>query len=190
MAGLVADFSISLDGFVAGRDPGMEQPMGEGGEALHAWMFGDVDPVDAQIAQQMRTNTGAVILGKRTFDLGIAHWQDVPFAVPCFVLTHAELPDRRERSGTFHFVTAGLEEALRLARPAAGDRDVRLMGASTARQYLAAGLVDEIALQVVPLLLGGGERLFPADVPVARLERIASRASARVTHVRYRLPRG
>ena len=190
MARLVADFSMSLDGFVAGPNVGMEQPMGEGGEALHAWMFGDVDPVDARITQQMRANTGAVILGKRTFDVGIAHWQDVPFPVPCFVLTHAALPDRQERNGSFRFASGGLEEALRLARAAAGDREVRLMGASVARQYLAAGLVDEIALQLVPLLLGAGERLFPAGMAATGLERIASCESPRASHVRYRLPRG
>ena len=126
MARLVADFSMSLDGFVCGPNVGMEQPMGEGGEALHAWMFGDVDPVDARITQQMRANTGAVILGKRTFDVGIAHWQDVPFPVPCFVLTHAALPERRELSGSFRFV-GGLEEALRLARAAAGEDTLTLV---------------------------------------------------------------
>jgi dihydrofolate reductase len=189
MGGVIADFSISLDGYVAGPDVGPADPMGIGGEALHAWMFGDVDPVDAAQLERIRSGIGAVVLGRRTYDLGLPYWQDVPFPAPCFVLTHAPLPPRRERSGRFVFVDAGIREALRLARDAAGGRDVRLMGALTARQYLAAGLVDEIALQVVPVLLGTGSRLFEGGAACA-LRRIDVTPSSRVVHLRHALVRG
>lgn len=184
MDAVIADFSISLDGYVAGPEVGPAHPMGIGGEALHAWMFGDVDPVDAAQLQRIRAGIGAVVLGRRTYDLGLPYWQDVPFPVPCFVLTHAPLPPRQERSGRFVFVEAGIREALRLARAAADGRQVRLMGASTARQCLAAGLVDEIALQVAPLLLGGGSRLFDGSAPRA-LRMIEALHSSQVTHLRY-----
>lgn len=187
---LICEFSMSLDGYIAGPGLSMDRPMGEGGEALHEWMFGDAPGPDNERAKrEMRERTGAVILGRRTCDLGRPHWNGTPFPVPSFVLTHRAAPADAEPG--FVFVNepvnaVGLETALRLARDAAGTRDVRLMGADVTRQYLAAGQVDEIVVQLVPLLLGGGARPFPEGV-ADRLRQTGCVAAPGATHLRYLL---
>ena len=161
MGKVTLDMSLSLDGFIAGPHVGVERPMGEGGERLHEWLFNtSASEVDAEVEREMSATTGAVVLGRRTFDVGVGLWGDVPFPVPCFVLTHEDREEIVKKSGTFTFVTDGIESALRQARAAAGEKDVRLMGANIAQQFLRAGLLDEIQINLVPVLLGDGIRLF------------------------------
>jgi dihydrofolate reductase len=190
MARVVLDVTMSLDGFMAGPDVSVENPMGIGGLRLHEWIL-DASPneVDAEIARGMQAGTGAVVLGRRTFDVGIHVWNDTPFPVPCLVLTHHPLAERLEKSGTFTFVT-DVRDAFDRATAAAGDRDVRLMGATVGQQFLAAGLVDEIRVQLAPVLLGAGRRLFEhLGNAHIELERLATVDSPHVTHLRYRVRR-
>jgi dihydrofolate reductase len=181
MGKLVLVFSMSLDGFVAGADIGMDNPMGNGGEQLHHWMASG-DPVDVEAVRAQLARPGAVVLGRTTYDLGRRHWDGTPYPVPSFVLTHRDAaPDPG-----FAFVRSGIEDALAAAREAAGSRDIVVMGAQAARQYLAAGLADELALQIVPVLLGSGARLFDRDVPQMQLTMLEARPSASVIHAIYR----
>ncbi len=188
MASVVLDFSMSLDGFIAGANVSTELPMGEGGMRLHEWLFAaPPSAVDAEAGRSMRETTGAVVLGRRTFDVGVGEWADTPFPVPCFVVTHDPLEERIENSGTFTFVD-DLEHAIQLAKAAAGGKNVRLMGADLARQALEAGLADEIGVQLVPVLLGGGHRLFEnLGVRHIELERESVVESPQVTHLRFRV---
>jgi len=135
----------------------------------------------------MHSTAGAVVLGRRTFDVGVNVWQDTPYPVPCFVLTHEPLEQRVETSGTFDFVT-DVDDACRLAIAAAGEKDVRLMGAELSQSFLRAGLVDEIRIQLVPVLMGDGRRLFD-DLGAERieLERADVIESPHVTHLRFRV---
>jgi dihydrofolate reductase len=157
---VVLYFTMSLDGYVAGADPSRENPMGIGGEALHDWMFGATQPADDALIARQKGNIGAVVLGRRTFDLGLEHWHDVPYPGPCLVVTHRAREPLPQKSGTFSFVTAGVADAVAQAKAVAGDREVKVMGAETARQVLALGLADRIELQLAPLLLHAGARLF------------------------------
>jgi dihydrofolate reductase len=202
MSKVVLDMSVSLDGIGAGPNPGPENPMGIGGERLHTWMpFFDPEQeptadvpaeseVDARMARELfATAQGAVVLGKRTFELGLEPWGGTPFPAPCFVLTHEARDDLVTANGTFTFVTEGIERAVRQAQAAAGDKDVLVMGGPTvAQEAVRAGLVDEIALHVVPVLLGAGSRLFEHLGPEAiELERIEVVASPQATHLRFRI---
>lgn len=204
MSKVVLDMSMSLDGFGAGPNPSAEDPMGVGGERLHAWMpFYDpkqestigvpaASEVDARMVQELfAAARGAVVLGKRTFDLGLAPWGGTPFPAPCFVVTHEARDDLETATGTFAFVTDGIERAVRRAQAAAGDKDVLVMGGPTiAQQAVRAGLVDEIAIHVVPVLLGAGSRLFEHLGPEAiELDRIELNASPHATHLRFRVVR-
>jgi dihydrofolate reductase len=159
MAKVLVYASMSLDGYIAGPDVSHDHPMGVGGEQLHTWMFTDTTPADHAVAERIRAEAGAVVVGRRTFDIGLDHWHDTPYPAPAFVLTHRPLPDLPQRSGTFSFVT-DLAEAVERAKAAAGDRTVLLMGADVKRQALTAGLVDEVMISLVPVLLGGGAKLF------------------------------
>jgi len=179
MARLVAAFSMSLDGFVAGPGIGTDAPMGHGGEALHDWMS-TPDEVDGSAMERHMARVGAVILGRTTYDVGRAHWSGTPYPAPGFVLTHR--PAAPDTGFTF---LSGLEEAVGRARASAGDRDIVVMGASVGRQCLAAGLVAELSLQIVPVLLGAGARLFePGDVP-RHLSMVSARPSRAVIHAIY-----
>ena len=188
MTRVIAEFSMSLDGYMAGPGVAIDAPMGEGGEALHDWMFAaDAGADNARMKRAMVERTGAVILGRRTFDLGVAHWDGTPFPVPSFVLTHRPLPEGIAPG--FSTAGEGIEAALRNARDAAGGRDVRLMGGEVVRQFLAAGLVDELLVQVAPLLLGGGVRPFP-DEHRGRLRQTERIAAPHATHLRFDVARG
>ena len=181
----VAAFSISLDGFGAGPQQSLQDPLGVGGKALHQWafstrtfqrMFGDeaagATGIDDDFAARSFANVGAWILGRNMFGPVRGPWPDdtwkgwwgasPPYHVPVFVLTHhPRAPLEMEGGTTFHFVTGGIQEALALAREAAGGQDVRIGGGpATIRQYLRAGLVDEIHLAMSPTLLGRGEPLL------------------------------
>lgn len=198
MTKVMVNMSMSLDGFVAGPHVGMEFPMGQGGERLHDWMFErgaarrgaasstSASGIDEQVTGEVYAMTGAVIIGKRTFSVGIDLWGDTPYPVPCFVLTHTPQAVRVEKSGTFTFVTDGIASALRQAQAAAGDRDINLMGADVVQQFLKAGLVDEIQINLVSVLLGNGLRLFEHfGIAPIDLESTRVLSSIDVTHLRY-----
>lgn len=189
MTRVVLDMSMSLDGFIAGSNVGREYPMGVNGKNLHTWIFSaPKDKVDADVEREMFARTGAVIVGNRTFEVGVDLWEDVPFPVPTFVLTHQGREKLIQKSGSFTFITDGIESALQQARAAAGDKDVRLMGADVAQQFLRAGLIDEIQINHVPILLGDGVRLFDhLDVKNSQLEKDRVLDSPHATHIRYRV---
>ena len=189
MTKVVLDMSMSLDGFIAGTNVGKEYPMGMNGENLHTWIFSTPkDKVDADVEREMFAKTGAVILGNRTFEIGVDLWGDVPFPVPSFVLTHKGREKLIKKSGTFTFVTDGIESALQQAQAVAGNKDVRLMGADIAQQFLSAGLIDEIQINHVPILLGDGVRLFEhLGIKNSRLEKDRVLDSPHVTHIHYRV---
>ncbi|WFE54591.1 dihydrofolate reductase family protein [Micromonospora sp. WMMD1155] len=199
MGRVVVSMSVSLDGFAAGPDVSEEQPMGVGGERLHEWLFRADDDravaadgvtptgVDAAQAREIHATTGAVVLGKRTFDVGVDLWEDTPFPVPCFVVTHEVREPLTMKSDVFTFVDDGLHSALRQARQAAGDRNVLIMGGpTTVRQFVKAGLVDEIRVQLVPVFLGIGTRPFDhLGTDHIELQRTAVIESPHVTHLRF-----
>jgi dihydrofolate reductase len=198
----IAAFTISIDGFGAGPAQSLQEPLGKGGESLHAWMLatrtfqrmvggdgGDTDSVDERFARRAMDGVGAWILGRNMFgpqrgdwpDDGWKGWwgDDPPYHVPTFVLTHHRRDPVPMAGGTtFHFVTGGIDEALARARAAAGEADVRIGGGvATLRQYLAAGLVDEMHLAISPVVLGSGEALFAGiDLPALGY-RVVERAS-------------
>jgi dihydrofolate reductase len=203
--------SVSLDGYVAGPNQTHDEPLGEGGEQLHEWAValkawrephgregGETGP-ESDLMEAMIRNTGATVMGRRMFSGGHGPWEDdpnadawwgddPPFHHPVFILTHhAREPVTKQGGTTYTFVTDGIRSALEQARAAAGDKDVAIGGgANVAQQYLAAGLVDELLLHVVPVLLGGGVRLFD-DQPPATLERTrVLEAPSGVTHLQYR----
>jgi dihydrofolate reductase len=201
MGAVVVDLTVSLDGFIAGSDDGPELPLGRGGERLFTWMSAGPEsnrveqrlaPPDASkvVVDEWMTEGGAIISGRRTFDIANG-WKDGhPIDVPIFVVTH-ETPTHGEWSPRVSFVTDGVERALELAQQAAGDLKVSVSGADIAQQLLRAGKLDEIQVSVVPLLLGGGVRLFDhvGPEPIA-LEQTRVIPSEGVTHLRYRVVRG
>jgi dihydrofolate reductase len=182
MSKVVLDVSMSLDGFVTGPNVRETEPMGDGGELLHAWMAEDHE-VDERMRRKVDASVGAVVIGRHTFDLGLGPWGGTPWpGVPSFVVTHRPRQDlRADNGGTFAF--GGLGDALRRAKEAAGDKDVFVLGADVARQLLGAGLLDEVWVHVVPLLLGGGTPLFAGE----RTELVpAESAAGTVAHLRLR----
>lgn len=202
MTDVVLDISMSLDGFVTGPRPRPGVPLGEGGQRLHDWMFGGhADPggptqhgetpdVNDAVARELFAATGAVLMGRRMFDLGVGPWGDTPFPVPCFVLTHRPHEDVVMASGTFTFITTGLTTALERAKASANGKNVLAHSPDVARQLLRAGLLDEIQLHLVPILLGAGGRLFDHTGETSReLELTGVIQAPDVTHLRYRLPR-
>ncbi|WNV90486.1 dihydrofolate reductase family protein [Umezawaea sp. Da 62-37] len=200
MGTVVVDLSMSLDGFIAGAGDGPSSPLGRGGEALFRWMAAGpeenrvesrISPPDASkaVVEEWTTGGGAIISGRRTFDIA-GGWRDGhPIDVPIFVVTH-EVPTSGQWSPRVSFVTEGLDRALELAQEAAEDRTVAIAGASLAQQLLRAGKLDEIQVSLVPVLLGGGVRLLEhfGDEPV-ELEQIRVVESDGVTHLRYRVVR-
>jgi dihydrofolate reductase len=191
MSKVVLRFGMSLDGFVAGPDIGVEYPMGRGGEELHDWMFKDHPDkaIDDAIVKEAFDTAGATVVGKRTFDLGVPHWGDTPYPAPSFVVTHEKRDSQPMKSASFTFVNDGIESAVRQAKAAAGDRDVVVMGADIARQVIAAGLADELALSIAPKLLGSGARLFPDGSP-HELTRTRVVQSSMATHIWFTVSRG
>ncbi|MFE2231883.1 dihydrofolate reductase family protein [Streptomyces sp. NPDC059442] len=191
MSKVVLHVTMSLDGFMAGPDVSVEHPMGRGGMRLHDWILHTpTSDVDATVSEEISASTGAVVLGRRTYDVGVEVWQDTPFPVPCFVLTHHARSPRVMKSGAFTFVTSGLESALQQAEAVANGNDVTLMGADVAQQALGAGLLDEINLQLAPVLLGEGRLLFEhLGTDQLELERTRLLSSPLVTHLRFRVLR-
>lgn len=212
MAKLRFQISISLDGFVAGPNPSEEEPLGEGGEQLHEWVIklaawrgphgregGEVN-ASTPVMDEALENVGATVMGRNMFGGGPGPWgerpwegwwgEEPPFHTPVFVLTHHEREPLEKQGGTtFTFVTDGIESALAQAKQAAGGKDVSLGGgADVAQQYLAAGLIDELDLNVVPILLGGGTRLFDNLAGTdLNLEQLRVIEAPGVTHIKYRV---
>ena len=210
MGKVTLDISMSLDGFVAGPNQTLEEPLGAGGERLHDWivatkawrephgMTGGEENQDSEVVAERVRNTGATIMGRRMYNGGEGPWEDdpnadgwwgddPPFHHAVFVLTHHPRETVTKDGGTtFTFVTDGIEAALEHARAAAGDKDIAIAGgARVAQQYLDAGLLDELQIHVAPVLLGGGVRLF--ENQRAEIELTHVLGSPAVTHLRYRV---
>src|SRR5690348_14341804 len=200
MSETTCHMSISLDGYVAGPDQSLEQPLGRGGRELHLWHIEEpLNEADARARDLLLRPRGAYVMGRNMFGPVRGPWQeewrgwwgdDPPYHAPVFVLTHHEHdPIEMEGGTTFHFVTDGFDAAFARASEAAGDRGVDIAGgASTVRQALAAGVVDELVLDFAPVLLGDGEALF-AGVANVGLEPVEVIHSPLATHVRYRVAR-
>ncbi len=212
MSKVYLDISMSLDGYVAGPDADLENPLGVGGMQLHEWVFvleswrkphgqegGETNVDDEVVAEGLRAQ-GAVIMGRRMYSGGSGPWdqdpnaegwwgEDPPFEVPVFVLTqHAREPKPMPRGNSFTFVTDGIEAALEQAQAVAGDKDVLVAGgADVAQQYLTAGLLDEVQVHVSPVLLRDGVRLFENIGADVKLEPTRVIESPNVTHLRYRV---
>jgi len=196
-----AHMSMSLDGFVAGPDQSLDDPLGRGGMDLHRWHLDSDDPVDARWTEALLRPRGAYVMGRNMFGPVRGPWSsydgewrgwwgdEPPYHAPVFVLTHhAHEPIEMAGGTTFHFVTEGFEAALAQAHEAGGG-DVDIAGgASAVRQALRAGVLDELTLDVAPVLLGTGERIFADDVR-GELEQVEVEHSARATHLRYRVRR-
>ena len=212
MTTIRAHISVSADGYVAGPNQSVEQPLGEGGEGLHEWVIaleawraphgheGGETNESTPIVEESVANVGAEIMGRGKFGGGPGPWpeepwlgwwgDDPPFHMPVYVLTHHEREPLRLSDTTFTFVTDGIESALDQARAAAAGKDVMIGGgADVINQYLAAGLVDELELHVVPIVLGGGSRLFEGVGPDVKLEQVRAVEAPGVTHVTYRVVR-
>ena len=211
MTKLTLDISTSLDGFVAGPNRTIEEPLGEGGEQLHEWVVGvaswreahgydgGTTGVDDDVLKESVDAAGAIVMGRRMFSGGAGPWEDdpvaggwwgddPPFGVPVFVLTHHARETEAKGDTSFTFVTDGIEAALEQARAAAGERNVAIAGgASIAQQYLRAGLLDEIQIHVTPVLLGDGVRLFGDEQAKLEVTRVID--SPTVTHLRYTVVR-
>jgi len=208
---VTSHISISLDGFVAGPNQSFENPIGEGGLRLHDWVFttaawlrqqgleGGSDNEDSMVVDEVVANVETYIMGRKMFGGGTGPWDqtwkgwwgdDPPYHTPVFVLTHHPREPLAMQGGTtFVFVTDGIESAMDQARAAAGDGVVSIAGgASTIQQFLAAGMLDELYVHVVPIILGRGERLFE-NVGDPVLEPVKVIASPTVTHIKYRIVR-
>jgi len=210
---VVVDISVSLDGFVAGPNPTLEEPLGKKGEELHEWVVrtnywrerhgleGGEEDEDSEVIREAFSSVGASVMGRKMFSGGSGPWEsdprsmgwwgdEPPFHTPVFVLTHhAREPEEMEGGTTFFFVTDGIETAIEQARAAAGEGNVAIGGGADAiQQALAAGLVDELQVHVAPILLGGGTRLFGEGADPIRLEATRVLASPRATHVKFDVP--
>ena len=212
MGKVVAEISLSLDGYVAGPNATLGKPLGEGGDELHEWAIplkswrephglsgGETGPDDELVAENLRAN-GAVVMGRRMFSGGDGPWDDdpnadgwwgdePPFHMPVFVVTHHAREPLVRGGTTFTFVTDGLESAIEEARAAAAEKDVLVAGgASAIDQCLRAGRLDELQIHLVPVLLAGGVRLFDGVGPEpSRFELMRVLDSPLVTHLRYRV---
>lgn len=208
---VTSHISISLDGFVAGPNQSLENPIGEGGLRLHDWVFttaawlrqqglaGGIDNEDSMVVDEVVANVETYIMGRKMFGGGAGPWDltwkgwwgdDPPYHAPVFVLTHHPREPLTMQGGTtFTFVTDGIESAMDQARAAAGDGVVSIAGgASTIQQFLAAGMLDELYVHIVPIILGAGERLFE-NVGDPVLEPVKVIATPAVTHIKYRIVR-
>ena len=211
MSNVTCQISISLDGFVAGPNQTLDNPIGEGGMRLHQWAFatdtwnrqhGQAEgerTADSLVAEEVVQGIGAYVMGRNMFGPIRGEWdeewngwwgEDPPYHAPVFVLAHrSRRPVEMQGGTTFHFVTDGIESALAKAREAAGERSVAVAGgASTVNQYLAIGAIDELRLHVAPLVFGKGERLFEGvgDITLVPVEATGTEL---VTHLTYRVVR-
>ena len=207
---IACQISMSLDGFVAGPDQSLENPIGKGGLRLHEWVFGTAawarmqgqqptvpETPDSQVLEHAFDNVGAYVMGRNMFTAGRGEWdltwrgwwgENPPYHTPVYVLTHyPREPLPMDGGTTFHFVTEGIEAALKQARAAAGGKDVMIAGGAQAiQQVIRAGQLDELYLHIAPIVLGAGERLLEG-VGDPKLTPVEVIASPSVTHVRYRI---
>jgi dihydrofolate reductase len=200
---VTAHISMSLDGFIAGPNAGVGNPLGDGGVRIQQWMFdlasfreiqgltGGQTNTDDEVLRERFAPTGAVVMGRRMFDEGEEPWGDnPPFHMPVFVLTHEPRETLVKEGGTtFIFVTDGIESALEQAKAAAGDKNVNIAGgADPVQQFIRAGLLNELEIHLAPILFGEGVLLFDKMGPEhIELENIRVVASPRVTHLRFRV---
>jgi dihydrofolate reductase len=191
MGKVVFDMSMSLDGFVRATGATPDEPLGRGGERLHEWAM---DPSGGELLTTVLAEAGAYICGRRTYDDSIRFWKadgpTGPVRLPIFVVTH-RAPEDAPEDGVYTFVTDGIASALRQAQEVGGSKDVYVMGGpDTGRQFLAAGLIDHIGVHVVPVLFGGGQRLFDhiGDDHV-QLEVVSVADAPQATHLLYRIVR-
>ncbi len=207
MSQVIVEISMSLDGYVAGPDQSLEEPLGRGGESLHDWAFqldvwqaahgreGGRRTASSELFEEHLASIGATIMGRNMFGGQPGPWNadepwqgwwgtEPPYHHPVFVVTHHAREPLELEGTTFHFVTDGIEAALEQARAAAGGKDVVVAGGgSVANQYLAAGLVDHVRIDIAPILLGDGERLFRSVDDLRGLEHVRSVSAPGVTHV-------
>jgi len=194
MSSVIYDISMSLDGYIRAANPRPDEPLGEGGEALHAWAMPDADAADRDVLSRGAAATGALICGRTTYDDSIRWWQadgpSGPARLPLVVVTHTA-PADVPAGGVYVFATTGIEDALAQARAAADGKSVSIMGGpDVATQFLRAGLVDEVSVHIVPRLFGGGTLLtgvLPAHI---ELEPADQESTQGATHLRYRVKRG
>jgi dihydrofolate reductase len=187
MALVISDMSMSLDGFVTGPNDSRENPFGDGAGTLHDWLFDAATDADRALLQEGLDGIGAVVMGRKSFDKCVDMWgPNGPLGgAPCFVVTHNEPTE--SYPAVYTFVTDGVASAIKQAKDAAGDKVVGLHGATVMQQCLPLGLVDEIYVHVVPLLIGGGTRLFDALGSAITLDRIDALVTPAATHLRYRV---
>ena len=192
MQKVTSEISMSLDGFITDLNASVGSPL-EGNDPgrLHDWRFETKTETDAAIVEEIYESTGAVVMGKRMFDVGFEPWGDPPpFGMPVFVVTHEEREPLPMQGGTtYTFVTDGIETAPERARAAAGDKNVGIWGgANIIRQYLKAGLLDEMQIHLIPVLLGGSIRLFEDFDPEGiELRKTSSIETPGATHLRFEL---
>jgi dihydrofolate reductase len=200
MGKVVFNMTVSLDGFVAGPNDGPDNGLGDGGNALFTWYFTGttevpisdgnmvlkVSPQSAALLQEAIASYGAGVWGRRTFDIAHA-WAGHPPGTPCFIVTHHPPAEWVKPGSPFTFVTDGVESAIRQAQAAAGDKDVVICTASILQQCLNAGLVDELHLDVAPVVLGQGVRLFDHLIAPVKLEILRVVEAPNVTHLAYRV---
>jgi dihydrofolate reductase len=211
MGKIFADISMSLDGFIAGPNPTLEEPLGRGGEALHDWVVrlaawrkphgmsgGETGP-EGDVMEESITNLGAVIMGRKMFNGGDGPWEKdpnpdgwwgdtPPFHVPVFVLTkHKREKVTKEGGTSFTFVTDGIQSAFTQAKKAAGDKNISISGgANTIQQFIKAGLLDELQIHMVPILLNGGTPLL-TNLDDTNFEKIRVIDSPLVIHLKFRI---
>jgi dihydrofolate reductase len=206
----VVDITMSLDGFVAGPSPTLEEPLGKHGEQLHEWALeteswrerhgreGGESNADSEVIEEAFSSVGASVMGRKMFSGGSGPWEndprshgwwgdEPPFHSPVYILTHhAREPDVMEGGTTFYFVTDGIEAAVEQAHAASGGSDVAVAGgANVIQQALAAGLIDELQIHVAPLLLGGGTLLFGEGGKPMGLEATRVLSSPKATHLKF-----
>jgi dihydrofolate reductase len=190
MTKVIFDISMSLDGFVTASNVRPEEPMGDGGQRLHEWAFGE-DERNRELLAEAVDAAGAVIAGRRTYDISVPWWgadgPTGPARVPMFVVSNSE-PEEVPEGGVYTFVD-GIERALEQAKAAAGDQDVAVMGgADIGQRYIRAGLVDEISIHFVPVLFGGGTRMFEhLGSEHIQLETAGVIETPAATHLRFRV---
>jgi len=206
MSTVFVDVGVSLDAYIAGPNNRPGNPLGDGGTRIHQWVFktasflerlgvpgsGESSP-DDELVKEVFERAGAYVMGRRMFDEGEVGWpENPPFRAPAFVVTHSPRePWRRQGGTTFFFVTDGIASALEQAKAAAGGKDVRVSGgAETIRQFIAAGLIDELTLHIAPVVLGAGVRLLDGLGPNGvELEQLRASSWPLVTHVKYQVVR-
>jgi dihydrofolate reductase len=193
VSSVIFDMSMSLDGYIRAANPRPEEPLGVGGEALHAWAMNDDDAVGRDVLSRGIAGTGAVICGRATYDDSVPWWQadgpTGPARLPVFVLTHTA-PADVPAGGVYVFVTTGIEDALAQAQAAADGKSVTIMGGpAVGNQFLRAGLVDELSIHLVPVLFGAGTLLtetLPAHIELEVADQVSAPSA---THLRYRVKR-